>query len=122
VLTGGALAVLAGIAISLAGAKTVSTGVVCPPDAQQCFVEVETPGTSASAPDQTGPVATGGARVCSIKLTGETVACFDPDFGWFNSQDENYFKLQDPQPPSTDPVWEGTSLTARSTSSPVGCP
>jgi len=107
VLTRHTVAALAGIAVSLAGATPTSTGVACPPGGKVCFVDVETPGKPAQAPDQTGPVSPGGTRVCAIKETGHTVDCFIPDFGWFNAQHGDYYKLQDPQPPGTDPIWEG---------------
>ena len=35
------------------------------------------------------------------------VPCHDPDYGWFNQADGCYYRKADPQPPSSDPVWEG---------------
>jgi hypothetical protein len=45
--------------------------------------------------------------VCRNQFTGEVVDCYDPAYGWFNPTDACYYKPHEPQPPATDPVWEG---------------
>ena len=48
-----------------------------------------------------------GKRVCRNQFTGEVVDCYDSMFGWFNPTNACYYKLVEPQPPATDPAWEG---------------
>ena len=45
--------------------------------------------------------------MCRNQFTGQVVDCYDSTFGWFNPTDACYYKLVEPQPPATDPAWEG---------------
>ncbi|HEY8722146.1 hypothetical protein [Pengzhenrongella sp.] len=40
-------------------------------------------------------------------LLKSRVECHDDMFGWWSQVDECYFRLEEPQPASTDPIWEG---------------
>lgn len=106
-LTQPLLAGLAGIALSLSGAPPLPAAVVCPPRSQICFVDAETPGQPAPTPVPAESASSSEPRVCTIELTGATVDCVSPIWGWFSSRDSCYYKLRVPPPPATDSLWEG---------------
>jgi hypothetical protein len=48
----------------------------------------------------------GGAAECRNDM-GMILDCYDPQYGWWNNEDDCYYKLLSPQPPEGDPDWEG---------------
>lgn len=81
---------------------------MCPPTVTTCTITVEKPGEPSAPPGggDGAPVA-GGERTCTIGRTGEVVPCAVEVFGWFNDVDDCYYLLLAPQPPATNPVWQG---------------
>ena len=82
-------------------------GVVCPPTMDYCLVQAHDPGSAGTTEHTKTVPATAGKPVCRNQFTGQVVDCYDSTFGWFNPTDACYYKLLEPQPPGTDPVWEG---------------
>jgi hypothetical protein len=101
------MVVVAGTAAILTSGPAQGAGAVdCPPDLPSCIVTVDTPGAAGQGPGQVVPASAGG-RVCVVGGTGVVVPCFDPQWGWFNSQDACYYRLKDPQPAPGDLAWGG---------------
>lgn len=102
---------LASVSVLVAATSAVADEPVeCTPGTQFCFVDVTTPGEpgdSDTEPSAVGGGLSDGERVCVIDRTGEAVSCFDDFWGWFNSTDDCYYRLFEPQPPATERVWEG---------------
>jgi hypothetical protein len=78
--------------------------VVCNPRTGVCYVVASTPGAADDGGSDATPAGKG--KSGCVGPEGE-VPCHDPEFGWFNPVDGCYYKKLDPQPPGTDPVWEG---------------
>lgn len=83
--------------------------VVCRPDSQVCWVEVEKPATTPAPaePDKTGTPAPGDDAACVIARTGQPLPCYSGAFGLFNDADDCYYMLLTQQPPPDDPLWDG---------------
>jgi hypothetical protein len=62
------------------------------------------PGTRRQSGSQ--PVASNAEQKCVSSYSGEEVPCEDGDSWWSNDRD-CYVSLADPQPPKSDPQWEG---------------
>ena len=102
-----AMAVMVGAATFLIAEPALSVGAVqCPPDLPSCIVTVQTPATPGHDPSTVIP-ASAGQRTCVVQGSGDSVPCFDAQWGWFSNQDSCYYLLRNPQPPPTDAVWEG---------------
>jgi len=71
-----------------------------------CIIEVTVPGarpvTNTDGPPRTG----GGPRVCST-VDGRGVPCSDPVYGSWSSVMQCYIARVEPQPPASDPSWQG---------------
>lgn len=81
-------------------------GVTCPPTQPVCVITVEGPGTSPS-PTPGGGSGNGGTPACVVPNTHEAVPCYDANWGWWSNSQGCYFEAAAPQPPATDPVWNG---------------
>ncbi len=81
-------------------------GVSCPPEQPICVVVVTGPGGTSPTPTPSGNGG-GGSADCRMPGTGEQVACYLAQFGWWSNSQGCYFRVADPQPAGTDPVWEG---------------
>ena len=106
-------AAVGAIALAMAAPPAAAEGtVVCPPDGGPCIVEVEKPGTGGSpGGGSTQPVGNPGAsepQVC-VDLIDRVIDCYDPFFGWWNPDNRCRYRLADPQPPKSHPVWEGNT-------------
>lgn len=79
--------------------------VTCDPGTLFCFVQVDDPG----APGSGGSGGQGGGAQSQRCYwpDGREIPCSDPVFGWWSNADRCYYKLVSPQPPKSDPVWEG---------------
>lgn len=99
-----ACATLVAVAV-VAVPASAAGGVECPPTIVNCEIEVENPGDPGTGPGVT-PIANPGAGQC-VTFRGNVVPCWHDRWGWFNSSDSCYYRFRDPQPPSTDSVWEG---------------
>lgn len=83
----------------------------CPPNKQwnptiqQCILKPSDPGSpsSTSSTSQSGGTK-GGDPVCHYQT--RVVPCSDKKLGWYDGS-TCYYKLVDPQPPSTDLIWQG---------------
>lgn len=98
------------VALMLPVVPAVAAGeVTCPVDLPNCIVTVENPGSTGGTTGGTvsQPGSSGGARVCWLPYRQEVVDCYDENWGWFSSADSCYYRLRDPQPPATDPIWQG---------------
>jgi hypothetical protein len=62
------------------------------------------PGTQRQSGSQ--PVTSNAERKCVSSYSGKEVPCKDGDSWWSNDRD-CYVSLADPQPPKSDPQWEG---------------
>lgn len=102
------VAALFGVLAPMAAAEGT---VVCPPDGGPCIVEVETPG-SGGTPGEGGTrqVENPGSseQVCR-DLLDRVVKCYDPFFGWWNPENRCHYRLADPQPAQSHPIWEGNT-------------
>ena len=83
--------------------------VVCPTSGKTCYVVAETPGDPV---DQGAPLGSGDTTAevtarCRDTATDTVVACSDPDFGWWSNNDSCYYRAVDPQPPASEPAWQG---------------
>lgn len=89
-------------------------GVSCPPSIPVCVVTVKKPGTSSSAGKSTLPASR--KRSCAIPKdllgAGDSVPCSDSIFGSWSNFDGCYYKLASPQPPKSDPAWQGHTTGA----------
>ena len=80
----------------------------CPPGSDSCHIIDTDPGGPGGGGDGDGDDGGGdgggGERTCT--RGGEPIACYDPVFGWFNQDDECYYKLTEPQadPPPGGPA------------------
>jgi hypothetical protein len=87
-----------------------SGGVICPP-LEDCTVIAQTPGgrgahrTAGVTPITTGPGSSASSAGCWFG--DEAVDCQHPDFGSWNAGDGCWYKPESPQPPKSDPVWQG---------------
>jgi hypothetical protein len=100
--------ILVTASLASGAASAGSSGpVTCPPDSPFCIVQVENPGHGGSGSSSGGGTASGNKPTCKFSITGEVVPCHDPTFGWFNPSDDCYYQLMSPQPPASDPAWEG---------------
>jgi len=81
-------------------------GVDCPPTQPVCIVVVTGPGSTPS-PSPSGGGGGTPAVACVAPVTHETLPCFDQSWGWWSNSQGCYFRAADPQPPGTDPVWQG---------------
>ena len=82
-----------------------SSDVTCPPEQLFCVVQVAVAPTPPS-PGAGDHAPTSAARACSVTTTGEAVPCYVDLWGWWNDQDNCYWRLLDPQPPDSV-TWEG---------------
>lgn len=101
-----ALVMLAG-GLTLIGSPAYADYVYCPPDGGDCYVVVENPGEPGSPGDPGGGNGGGGSStVCEgVPWPG----CYKPGLGWYNPEDECFWELADPQPPTGDPIWQGNA-------------
>jgi hypothetical protein len=94
----------------LSGAAGVAgETVVCPPRAGSCRVVAETPGKPGTAREIKSNIDSDSQpQDCRVHGTGEVVPCRN-EFGRFNATNGCYYRLADPQPPRSDPVWAGNT-------------
>ncbi|HEY7177144.1 MAG TPA: hypothetical protein VH442_19695 [Micromonosporaceae bacterium] len=89
--------------------ESSSSAVTCPPsDTDDCTVVA----TSALDHDGSGDGGDGGDGGAGTKITcydwnHHVVACFDRDLGWNNPADHCFYRVVDPLPRRSDPVWQG---------------
>lgn len=84
--------------------------VVCPPEQTVCTVTVSRPGSSGTGQggDKAAPASAPRCRIPEFMLgAGDPMPCSDSQFGTWNNGDGCYYKILQPQPPASDPVWEG---------------
>ena len=93
---------LALVASAVDGIEAADKTIVCPPVAGPCEVKVTDPGDGDSGDDGRG-----GLRKPCVGMDGHEVPCHDPVFGDWNPKDKCYYRLVEPQPPVSNPVWKG---------------
>ena len=90
------------------GSDDPSGGVTCPVTLPVCVVTVEKPATPAEPASRRK---SGNKPACAIPDellgAGDSMPCYDKNFGSWNNADGCYYKLASPQPPQSDPIWEG---------------
>jgi hypothetical protein len=96
-----------------AGSPTSSpASVTCPPGqvpdpiSQICEIVVTGPPSGGSS--SSSPGGGGGAQVCTLPFNQQVVPCSLPQWGWWDGSD-CYLILANPQPPASDPVWQGNA-------------
>lgn len=99
-----ALALGATLTVGVAPADA-GGGVTCPPTQPVCVIVVEGPGSSPTPTPGGG--GGGGTPACRVPGTQDPVPCYDSNWGWWSNSQGCYFKAAEPQPPATDPVWNG---------------
>jgi len=105
-LTRRILALAAAFVVLAAPAMAVAAPPIgeCPPGSDNCHIIDEDPGDPGDGGNDGGNDGGGdgggGERVCT--RGGEPIACYDPIYGWFNQDDECYYKLAEPQLPPPD--------------------
>jgi hypothetical protein len=74
-----------------------------------CTVIVTQPGDpgGGSSSGGDGGGSSGGNASCHWGAT--QFPCLDAQLGWFDNEDGCYYRLTDPQPPPSDPVWLGST-------------
>lgn len=92
--------------LATAGPAAASQPLVCPRTSPFCVVSAENSSTTGNATGRDARPSPG-KPVCRLPGTGEIVPCRDPAFGSFSSTDGCYYKLVEPQPPASDPSWQG---------------
>jgi hypothetical protein len=80
------------------------TKVVCDTTTGNCVVVVVDDGAGGT-PGEPPTTPSPGQPEC--RTSSGRVPCHDPDYGWFNQADGCYYRKADPQPPRSDPAWEG---------------
>ncbi|MEO3745173.1 hypothetical protein [Plantactinospora sp. B5E13] len=102
---GAATLLVLAAALAPGGPALADPGANCPPGQDNCDVfdnENGNTGGGSGNGSGNGSGGGGGPRVCT-KDNGETVPCYDSIRGWFNSADDCYYKVQEPQSPQTPP-------------------
>ena len=100
VLLATTLAIL--LSAAFPAAANHETELACDQKTGICFVVVVShtvPGKSASPATDVPDAA--------CQAPGGEVPCYDDEYGWFNEADGCYYRQAEPQPPSSDEVWEG---------------
>lgn len=110
--TGALLASLLALGTPLADAMAApAERVTCPPGRPTCVIVVETPespGTTAAAASTQADYDPPSCTIPDGLLgAGKSMSCTDPDFGTWSNADGCYYRLADPQPPASSPLWEG---------------
>lgn len=106
-LAGGLVAALVlSLAATLPGAAPAAADppAQCPPGQTNCDVWGEKPGRPGSGNNgggNNGGNNGGGKRTCT--RGEEVVPCYDPEKGWFNEEDDCYWKVSEPQPDGLGP-------------------
>jgi hypothetical protein len=81
---------------------------ICPPKSEYCIVKAEAPSRLGQPESPSQPVAGPSAvRACFARLLNSPVECQNAMFGWWSQVDECYYRLVEPQPVSTEPIWAG---------------
>jgi hypothetical protein len=96
-----ALTMSAGVLAATAAPAQAEDHIYCPPTGGDCYVVVTSPGSSGSS----GNVGSSGNFQCTAPAA--VWGCSDPLYGWFNPTDDCYWQRVSPQPPASDPVWNG---------------
>lgn len=100
-----AVLALAATLVTTTGPVAADPGADCPPGQDNCHVWDNRPGSggpNGGNPGGPNGGGSGGKRVCK-KDDGTVVPCYDELRGWFNSADDCYYKVADPQSPETPP-------------------
>lgn len=103
----------AAAAVALAAAPpktpppTSSPPVACGPDQKGCTASTGAP-SSPGNPGGPGGGGGGGGQICTFK--GQPVACYDPQYGYYDQFNTCYYLFETPQPPTGDPSREGHVL------------
>lgn len=108
ILTGLSAAVLVLTSVASAEAGPPGGGQSCDPYTGVCTVIVTQPGDprSGSSSGGSGGGSSSGSSGCHWGAT--QFPCYDAQLGWFDNEDGCYYRLADPQPPPSDPVWIGS--------------
>ncbi|WP_329570202.1 hypothetical protein [Kitasatospora sp. NBC_01266] len=106
----GQLLLLTGLvaAVTIPAQAATPTGGLNPCVVQAICVVVQTPGSSGS-PGGTGGTGGGTGGGSGGEPNCGSHPCWDPDLGWFDTDDGCYYMQEDPQPPASDPDWKGNS-------------
>lgn len=108
ILTGLSAAAVVLTAAVPASAGPPGGGQSCDPYTGVCTVIVTQPGDPGGGSSSGGGSGSGSGGVSSGCHWGATrFPCFDAQLGWFDNEDGCYYRLADPQPPPSDPVWIG---------------
>lgn len=104
------IAVTGLIGMNTSSALAKSPPVTCQQHARngQCIVSVSAPGNGHGPPGNGGE--TPGPPTCSDH--GQPVPCERPGLGYWDPDLGCYLALEDPQPPKSDPLWEGNTTGA----------
>ncbi len=111
-----AVALAAGIVVSLNSQAMAGGGANCPPEIPWCTVD----GTGGGGGGTGGGGGGGGGGSTGCSYEGVDVACYEPGLGYYNSDDQCYYDRLDPQPPANDPLW-GTNDPATGAIYRVSC-
>lgn len=82
----------------------------CPPvdcSGSSCNVGVNNPPSPGSTTPHSKRSSGGGGSTTCTDVHGGAVPCNDPTWGQYNQTDHCYWQVLSPQPPPTDPLWEG---------------
>lgn len=94
--------------------STGSGGVACSETTGICIIEAETPAQpgDTSGDNEAPDHSDSGPAKCRDKIRNVEVPCNDPNRGWWDSSENCYYLLADPQPPVGDDVWAGHTAGA----------
>lgn len=87
--------------------ESADGAVTCPPsNTDDCTVTATSPGGDNGGAGG-GEGARAGTKITCYDWNRRVVACFDPDLGWNDPADHCFYRVADPLPPRSDPVWQG---------------
>lgn len=102
-----AVAVLLGAGLLALAPATpaVATHVEICDERGNCWFEAHTPGGGGGGGGGDGTPSSSSRR-CQTD-SGTVVPCYSASFGWWSNETDCYYKLESPQPPASDEIWEG---------------
>jgi hypothetical protein len=105
-LTGLAAAVLVAVVLLLARGAALADDqppTACDPNSGSCTVTVTDPGEDGSS--STPPPGQDSGGTGCVGADGKDYPCYDPQFGYWSGK--CYWKLMNPQPEYSNPMWDG---------------
>lgn len=109
------LLALGGIAAAAGGGASPATGITCPPGQTPvttptgvvCVVSTGGGTSTSASPTGGGGGGGGGGNTCYTAWDHSPVPCYVAGEGWYDADIACWVELEQPQPPASDPLWQG---------------